>query len=771
MRNILKLTLTVLVLFAAVAASAQRKITGVVVSAADSVAAPGATVACMVGGKQTAATVTDADGAFAISTDGSEDCRLRVSSVGFEAYSISIPKSKKGTVALGHIYLTPAVGELEGVTVRADRERIDRSLVFPTENDVKVSTDIFSFLRTLNLRGMDIDEVSKSASIRGKSPQWKINGVPKTLSDIKNIKPKDVLRIEYSDVPSMREIDRGYGGVVNFVLKERTDGGTASANAESALTTGFVNAGATVGYNKGNSSLTLDYNMSHRKYNEWKRDEQADYVSPTDTINRDMRGLDSDFGYTDHNLTLNYTLQKGWKTQFSASFRNNIYTKDAMPGSVYGDDILRRIHSTWDSYTPSLDLYFNHYFTGVDIIELNVVGTMMNNGRSRYTLTDTYADGTTDEYATPADSKRKSLISEAYYTHFFKGGQAISAGVQNTVAGSRNHYLNTGLRDRLDENNTYVFVQSWGSIGKKVQYSVGTGLKYYHTDNGMMERDFWRNQTTLSLSYSPTRNIFLRYNMYYYPTLPGLSCMTSVSQRIDDLQTLQGNPYLESAQNVWNSLMLYCEKGIFSSNLTVSFSHTSDPIYLAMGYDGTSGLFTNSYINGKYNKQLNIDWSPKLQGLFGFMNIRGGVGFNRYWAKADVFSHTLNNFYWSLGVDLYYKQFTLTGFYKKPQKTLYNETVSRGETMSYVRLNWKNKKNNIQVYAMILNPFTTDGCTYLNESLSRYKPGSSLVTIADNGNMVYLGCRFDFSFGKKFNKGGRSLNNADSGSSILKVEQ
>lgn len=764
--------LSLLLLLAVVSASAQRVLTGVVVSAEDSVAMKGATVECSSAGKSVGKVVTGENGAFSMRIESDAELLLQVSFVGYETYYVSISESKKGNVDLGQLWLMPASENLEGVTVNAELKQIDRSVVFPTTTDVKVSYDIFSLLRTLNLNGLSVNEINKSASINGKSIQWKINGVPKNDDDIKNIKPKDILRVEYSDMPSMRELDKGSGGVVNIILKEKTDGGRISIDGETAFTAGFVNGGMSAEYNKGKSSIRLDYSTTLRDYDEWKKDETSSFVSPEKTINRDIRGKESEFGYFNNYLTLNYTLQPDNMTQFSVSLNNTFGYQHHKPEFFYmsgADEIHRKIYSTFRSYLPSLDIFFGKWLSQKDRIEANVVGTMLVKGRSRHTVTDMKGGTTLNEYSTPSDSKRRSLISEVFYSHVFDKGPVMSFGVQNILGKSRNDYFEPAFkRDELDENNTYVYAQAWGRIGKKLQYSLGTGMKYNRMDNGLIKSDFWRNQSSLGLGYTINNSLFMSYNMYYYPTVPGLYALTSVSQQIDDLQVLQGNPYLKSAQNIQNSLYLSFVKNKFNSNLSVSFTHTSDPIFFAKGYDEQSGMFTQNYVNGIRNNRFNVDWRPSLKGLFGFLNLYCNAGFSRYWAKTNDFNHALNNFYWSVSVQMYYKQFSLSAFYKQPEKTLYNENLERGEKSSRVTLMWQGK--GVTVYASLYNPFTPDGNNYLSEYLSKYNPGRSKVNVGDNGNMFTLSVSLDLNFGKSYNKARRNINNADSGESILRAK-
>jgi len=125
----------------------------------------------------------------------------------------------------------------------------------------------------------------------------------------------------------------------------------------------------------------------------------------------------------------------------------------------------------------------------------------------------------------------------------------------------------------------------------------------------------------------------------------------------------------------------------------------------------------------------------------------------------------LGNFYWNIGAQLYYKRLSLSAYYMQPRKTLYNETVSTGEKSSRITLMWQGKK--VTAYAAVYNPFTPEGCTYVDECKSKYNPKKSKVSIPDNANMFVVGCSIDLDFGKPYNKRGRRINNTDNGQSVL----
>lgn len=743
----------------------QETIRGMVCDETDSAGVMGVVVDCTADSVLVARVVTDGKGKFAVTADGRKTTLVKFTHVGYAPYFLSLPVQKKQDIDLGVIYLKPADTALGEVTVVANANRIDRTLVIPSKQDVRVSEDFYGLLLTMNLRNMKVDVLNKKVTVGGKRPLWKINGIPKDESEIATVRPQNVERIEYSDLPSAREADRGYGGVVNIILKKQDNGVMIAANAMTAFTTGYVNGGVQALYHKDKNDFYVTYSTSYRGYRKWTKDENSLFISPVDTIVRNATGVESRFGYISQNINLGFMRAIDARTAFSITLRNPLYYQHNIPKSILQNGVNRETNSSYRGYTPAVDVFFGKTFSNNDRLELNVVGTYSLKGKSLYTTTDVLNGQNTGTYTMPADTKRRSLIWEAFYSHNF-GQMRLMVGVQNTMGKSTNTYYNPSVsRDELSENNTYAYTQLSGALGK-LQYSLGTGLKYNNMDNGQ-RREYWRNQSQLTLSYSPSKNLFLRYYGVYYPTMPSLFALTSVVQRIDDLQLLTGNPTLRSTQNFYNSMLVSYSRNKFNSDLQVTYRYADRPIFMHIDYDNGQQLFVQRYINGIYGSQLNLNYSASLKEIFGFMNVSGECGYSYFRSKAETLAHTLGNFYWSMTVQLYYKQFTLSAYMMQPRKVLDNEIISRDEKVSRIMLAWK--KQNLTLTAAVFNPFTPDGSNYIDQSLSKYNPGKSKVAIHDNGNMFTLGFSWNFSFGKKGNSSKRSLNNTDSGNSILRA--
>ena len=180
-------------------------------------------------------TTTGEDGSFSIDC-GDGTYNLVASYVGYERLSVRCQAGDLGT-------LTMNAKQLETVTITASRttESVDRFVVLPKQEEVQAAGRTLVLLDMLGLPGLKVDVALQSITVDGGLAILQINGKEVPVARLANLKAEQIKRVEYSNNPGTRYLDRGASGIVNIILKEREDGGSIVAKAESALTTGFVN--------------------------------------------------------------------------------------------------------------------------------------------------------------------------------------------------------------------------------------------------------------------------------------------------------------------------------------------------------------------------------------------------------------------------------------------------------------------------------------------------------------------------------------------------
>lgn len=749
-------------------------VTGTVLMASDSTAVPGASVRLRdTKGETITGLATKDDGTFVIQAESQRVSDLHITYVGLAPTTIGIKGARQAKIDLGQIYLRNDDKALTEVVVQGNLKQIDREIIFPKTNLVKASPDALTLLFNLSLSGLTVDLAHKTAKIRGKEIYWMINGVPKTMSDVLQLDPKKILRLEYSDLLSIRLLDKDQGGYINVILRERTDGGTVRTSLKSALWTGLAEAGISANYHRGKSDLTLDYTGSYRDYPRWRQDASQSFIKPKQQIKREENGQEkSPMFMLNQSLNLTYSYIRDKSNIFSLTWRNgfgrqsyDIRSEMTETGKI---PYTRRSLSRYKGYVPALDAYYKHRFMDGGILETNLVGSLTT-GKNNRDLTDKVEDTITSSVSNPVRNRYYSLVGEVSYQKLIHPAIYLLLGLQESYGRASNTYLTDDYTDLLDRNNTYLYGQISGRLSKATQYSLGTGLKVLYTADQADHRTFVKNQSSLALFYSPTNNWNFSFNSHLTPYLPALSQLSPVSQRYDDLIIYAGNPDLKPGTRLNNRLTASYRKNKLDGYIDLIYNHTFNPIYSSILYDASRDAFImrpeNGHFNTKTGAKLSMTWSR----LFGFMTIVGNAGYNYF--RSDVGGNPLelHDFYWDLSLMFSYKDFTIAGYYTDVPAALRNQTITRPGPNSGLTFIWN--RETLTLYAQMLYVGIPNGDVYRTRNYSRVAPGTQSIVIPDNGNMLTLGLVWNVSFGKKGQRINRSLNNYDKDNSMVKVQE
>ena len=226
--------------------------------------------------------------------------------------------------------------------------------------------------------GLVVNETLQSVKVDDKTPVFKINGKPSSLTQFLSLNPKDVLRIEYQDNPDVRYGNRQ---VINVLLKPREDGGTVAGNLSSAVTTGYLNGNIGVNYHSGKSEWDLNYRVNWRDYDEREISSKSEFIGRDEIVTRNRIGIPSDFNYLSNELLLGYTYMHNPNTIFMAqigvAFEDQKLDDNSWNIQSYKNEMLEYTnltHRNNNFKSPNLDLFFKKQIDKTQYIEANVYG-------------------------------------------------------------------------------------------------------------------------------------------------------------------------------------------------------------------------------------------------------------------------------------------------------------------------------------------------------------------------------------------------------------
>ena len=693
---------------------------------------------------------------------------LEISYVGYEKNVALIQNGERKNLDLGIISLALDTVSLGGVEVvaRGMVHKTGKIMAYPSVKQVEAATSSLSLLKSMMLPRLFVDPIQESISISGVSGViYRINGVKASLQEVKALKPQQIARVDYSQLPSMRELDSN-SGVLDFILKESRVGTSLSVGGTSAFTTGFVNGNLNFRTNYQKSQFSIDYNVNYRDYSERRTDELETYSFPDgSTLMRDKRGEFAPFGYTDHHMAVGY-LYKNEKDMVNVRLDNQISSnynrnrQQMFQGQQFTGQ--RDIHSSFSSYIPSLDLTYSRKMKNNQGVEVNLVGTLGNTDYER-TLIDRLDGKILSEINNATDGNQKSLIGEVYYWRESKKVN-FSAGLRTTYQYASNLY-GTDEQVNLRNYNAYPYVQFQGNLGK-VAYTVGTGLRFQQQRQGNESVNYWRNTSSLSLSYKQ-KYWDLQYSINFRPLFPSLSSLSEVIQEINSLSTMRGNRSLTPYNTLRNQINFSVwDNKKFASVLTLVADRSFHPIQQDIFYSPEMKRFVFQENNQDYDINYGAQLIVQMTDILKLFMFQVFGGWNYYKSKGEAYEHTLNNFYYGAYLAMTYKGFQLNGSWMKPMKSLSGQYVMTSENNSSINASYKWK--NLNVGMGILFPFT-EGSKYRTEQLNQVIASDRNVLIRNNRNMFYVSLSYNINWGRSIFQSNKRLQNADRMNSILKV--
>jgi hypothetical protein len=697
-------------------------------------------------------TSTGEDGAFAIPC-GEGTYRLEASYVGYEKLIVRSQAGDLGTLTMNAL-------QLREVEITADRitEEVDRFVVLPRQEEVEAAGRTLVLLDMLKLPGLKVDVALQTVSVDGGTAILQINGKEVPLARLANLRADQVKRVEYSNNPGTRYLDRGASGIINIILKEREDGGSVVAQGQSALTTGFVNGYLLGSYHKGKSEFALEYSLGYRNYDRVPYELEDSYLDAARTVTRSQR-TNMPFWYITHELTAEYTYPHDDSTMFVASVQDAFFSKtlDAngtmteTDNGVTTDQTMQQ-HSYQKDNLPKLDLFYTHKMPHGQKVELNMVGEY---AVDRYDNTLTYTSGT---YATTIDGHGYALSGEGVYSKQF-GKTELRTGLQYQHNFAENEYTLYGTTTSMTKDNAYLYAELQGAISSKVSYSVGTGAKLFNVTDGVSSQFYLRNLSTARLQWRINQQWSLTVSSQFTPTLPSLSALSPVFQQTDDVEGRQGNPDLKPSELLSNQLMLrYVHSKGWYAIATAGAMHHFHPIVSTYAYDPSRDLFVLTSQNADLWQCLYANGQVGVQGLWKCLNLSLTGMFLHYNSKGVDFSHTRDNFTALANAQFYWKRLVAgANFTFLPQWTLYGEDYSVREMAQsiYVQYRWES----LTAMLMWHCPFNPKGYRYETEGLSAVHPYRHTNWTANNGNMVVLGLTWQMDFGRQYRKSEKTLQN------------
>ena len=532
-------------------------------------------------------TTTDGKGRFMLDKVKAGDYLLAVSSLGYETQYIALDGFNK-SIDLKEILMEDAAVSLDGVTVSASNtsSRSDRKLIFPSDRQVKASTNGMDLLQQLMLPKITVNPMSNEIKVPGNGEvQLRINGVKVELDEIKALLPTDIIRIEFHDNPGLRY--RNAEVVLDYIVRRPETGGNFSVDMSQGVNALWGEHRVSGKINHKKSEFGASYRIGPRDFYGMSRDnEEIFHLADGTVLHRKETGDPSHASMFMHNLNLNYSVQDPEKYLFNATFR---YWNNHQPHWDYRgilsnldnpDDYVDMVDlNSSDNQVPALDLYYQRNLKNDQTLVFNVVGTYNRTSSHRF-----YQESRGEELLTDINNrvsgKKYSLIGEAIYEKKLANGNSLSGGVWHTQSFSDNEYRNGhDYETHMDQSASSIYGEFKGKV-RKLDYMLGVELaRLYYKQEGTDDSDqFYTFNPRFTLQYALPGQSFIRLKGYVGNLSPSLGNLNAVEQVIDSLQLQRGNPRLESYMSYLLDLNYEYQKGIFYALVNGTYEYVPNAI-------------------------------------------------------------------------------------------------------------------------------------------------------------------------------------------------
>lgn len=491
--------------------------------------------------------VTTASGDFVIPCRAT-DVLVSLTSVGYRRLVRHLTTANAGVLTM-----RPDAYSLKTVTVKGRRkvEREDRNVYTFSEEQIKASRQGQQLIATLP--GLRIDLLSgKLATLSGKSLTILINGIEVSDNDLKALQPKDIRNVDYYVVPPARYAEAGT--VLDIHTRTAENGYALGFDVWQGTKAGFNNTNVYAKYNHRHHQFSFDYSLELRNAPNCNEQDVYTFNDGGQQATYDYSGT-YHFGYAHHDFNLKYLYTRGDSLNFQAKFTPTIFTwfwNSGMIVTAQGNPLWQNgsqdKRQRRNSFSPSIDLYFDRKLPGGHEIMLNAVGTLFHNNQHVHNLQADESQQTLNDNMRQRNNKY-SLIGEAAYTKNW-GRTQLALGYRATLAKS-DYRISNMLSDYQEysyhatDDKHYAYAQLNGKLAK-MGYRMSLGATYVstHNDDTRFHKLYFTPDALLTY---PVKNGALRLHGKMSTITPGISSLSNNSTVTIPGLLYQGNPWLKSA--------------------------------------------------------------------------------------------------------------------------------------------------------------------------------------------------------------------------------
>lgn len=538
--------------------------------------------------------------------------------------------------------------------------RVENHLVIiPTSNQKKHANDGYGVLHNLMIPGLIVDVQSNAVEAMGMTATLYINGMQSDERDIKMLRPRDILRIEYYDAPSGKYAKDKIA--INFIIKQYKSGGYVQLDALQTIgfTHGDYNMAGSI--SKGNTTFSVFGGSDYFKaYDEVSGTETYDLPSESLT-----RTINSRSESKKHNEYVQLRMQNTNGSRYFVSKLSLVNTE--MPhlnekGTYYVNESVSDFSSRIKQGTlmPKLDFNCDLPLTGKDYLSLGIHGKYSRNSYTRHYCEEPF-------YSTMEESENAYEFQlSGIYEHYGKSNNFSAELYQYYNLWDAEYTGNNFSKQYLWQSESQAFFSYNHSFTKgfSIRSRIGIDWLQYRL-RGTEKFSQISPRLNLNLQYQKNATMFL-WSFNYVNSYHGINIINNAVLDLNQYMYESGNPDLKKSNDI-NTYVYYtsrfknvgltamCQYHLEHNPVMVDYRKENDKILKT--YSNSGNIHYYSFIAAAtYELNKNIAFS-------------GDIRFNHTDVNAK-YSHSFNDVSGNISMNVFAGNFAITPFLNLRQNIL-----------------------------------------------------------------------------------------------------
>lgn len=629
------------------------------------------------------------------------------------------------------------------ITSNYIQQDVDHYNCIPTSNQRRHSHSGFELVRNMMITGVNVDTETGSITTPAGPATLYINGREATYREIQSLRTKDILRVEYYDMPTGKFAKDN--AVLNYIVKVYTYGGYTQLDATQGVgyKEGLYNVVSKYSSGKYNVNAWAGYQMSNPKENIILTENYKFPSLVTKTTNNNCVNNEQTGKYFTVSLS-RMSQMTTWMIR--ASIEGNKQNDDALFGSTQyeiqglNDIVSSQLLSNTKTTKPTLYIYYDHSINKTQSIDAVVDGYYAKNKYYRDLL---------------EDGRFMSDVEEDYL--YAKGNinYHIALPNQNNLTFSLHEYLRMSddNYNNLDGYNQHllssesIFFVDYSKRWKHIMLDVNPGISYLHYElrkSNSVSHIAPRMQ--FSLSWMPDKIQRVRGFFSLGNTFPTLSTINNVQQRIDRFMVREGNPKMDNSTLLGPGITYTINCNKWSALLSNYYMFMSDAIVNTYTINGDDVInsFSSNATSHQSTSSLSVTWKQSSS-----FNIKVDGNYT-YYAVNGAAHERLNSWQFGMQANYYIGDFSFNAYCNSKTKLLNNYQTHVTLPWQYgISAEWSH--NNLTLIADAKNLLFTGKAMESFLASDAYCMEKRQVRKSDNA-FASLKIIYSFEYGKKVSR-------------------